>query len=179
MELCIWSRQSSEPSEAISTAAASPRSASVSCGRGTSPLALHHLHIHNVRQVDISGRNVLLDANRNVRLCDFAGSAIDSIQPEVWPEPGFQYPVDRHNNRGTIPAEIYALGSTIYELVTSQPPYHEETEVRGIAERPTRKGKYPDLAGLPLGDIIAMCWNAHFYFAEAVADSITDVSTSR
>jgi hypothetical protein len=64
-----------------------------------------------------------LNSSRTVLLCDFAGSAIDDEPCTVWAESGFKHPNDDKNEKATIRAEIHALGSSIYEITTSSPPY--------------------------------------------------------
>ncbi|CAK7234504.1 hypothetical protein SCUCBS95973_008959 [Sporothrix curviconia] len=63
--------------------------------------------------------------------------------------------------------ELHALGSTMYEILTSHIPFWEEEksyEVEfgydGKAEELMRERKYPDVMGMPLGDIVAQCWAA-------------------
>ncbi|KAF2254384.1 hypothetical protein BU26DRAFT_559083 [Trematosphaeria pertusa] len=82
---------------------------------------LQYIYDKNVRHVDICGKNILLDEDRNIRLCDFAGSAIDDIRPTVIAQDGFRHPDDDANN--IIRAEIHALGSSIFELITFTCPH--------------------------------------------------------
>ncbi|KAF2186624.1 hypothetical protein K469DRAFT_687002 [Zopfia rhizophila CBS 207.26] len=51
------------------------------------------------------------------------GSAIDNKPFMVWTESGFKHPNDDENEHTMIRAELYALGSTIYEIITSSQPY--------------------------------------------------------
>jgi hypothetical protein len=55
-----------------------------------------------------------------VILCDFAGSSIDGSLPTVWAQDGFKHPTA---DRTTIQAELHALGSTIYQIITSFAPH--------------------------------------------------------
>ncbi|WEW57253.1 hypothetical protein PRK78_002718 [Emydomyces testavorans] len=115
--------------------------------------ALQYVHDHKIRHGDISGRNVLLDSSRNIRLCDFAGSGIDGSKPTVWAESGFPHPHDHEARYSTIRAEIHALGSTIYEIMTSSQPHGSDTE-QGLVASWIRSGKYPEVKDVVLGDII-------------------------
>ncbi|KAF1961498.1 serine/threonine protein kinase [Byssothecium circinans] len=133
--------------------------------------ALQHVHEHNIRHADLSGRNILLDSTRNVRLCDFAGSAIDDDKATVWVESGFRHPDDDEVKDSTIRAELHALGSTIYELCTFSQPYGREVEEWIVAQW-IREGKYPSVKDVILGDIIVKCWNGDFISAKEVARSI-------
>ena len=132
---------------------------------------LHYIHEKGVRHVDIGGRNILLDANRDIRVCDFAGSAIDDVRPTVVAEDGFQHPDVSKN--ATIQAEIHALGSAIFELMTfTLPHWREEGKVEGMAATLLREGKYPDVTDVVLGNVITKCWKGEFTSAHEVADSI-------
>ncbi|KIH93627.1 hypothetical protein SPBR_09172 [Sporothrix brasiliensis 5110] len=141
--------------------------------------AVHYMHEKGVRQGDIGGRNVLLDADRTILLCDFAGSGIDGAPPVVWAEGGFRHPADRDPNTrtGTMPCELHALGSTIYELITSHGPHgtHDD-DGAGMAARLLRQGEYPDVSNVALGDIIEKCWKTEFSSAQEVVDCIREKS---
>ncbi|KAF2194999.1 hypothetical protein K469DRAFT_520337, partial [Zopfia rhizophila CBS 207.26] len=135
---------------------------------------VQYIHGKNVRHVDISGKNIHLDANRNIRLCDFAGSAIDDVRPTVIAQDGFRHPDDDAN--ATIPAEIHALGSSIFELITfTCPHWREEAKEEGRrAAALLQEGKYPDVTDVVLGHVMAKCWKGEYASAKEVADSISD-----
>lgn len=136
---------------------------------------IQYLHDHNVRQVDIGGRNILLDADRNIRLCDFAGSVIDDVKPTIVAQNGFRHPDEKEAWGGTLRAEIHALGSTIFEIMTSTGPYRrEEQETEGSALDLMRRGVYPDVTDVVLGKVIAACWRGEYGSAQQVADSIAE-----
>ncbi|ORX92387.1 hypothetical protein BCR34DRAFT_439800, partial [Clohesyomyces aquaticus] len=85
--------------------------------------AVQYVHDHGIRHSDIGGRNILLDSSRTVLLCDFARSSIDRNPPRVRAEEGFKHLVLKENWKGTMQSELHALGSTIYEIITSKRPY--------------------------------------------------------
>ncbi|KAF1982570.1 hypothetical protein K402DRAFT_448645 [Aulographum hederae CBS 113979] len=138
-------------------------------------VVIQYLHDKNVRQGDIGGRNILLDANRNTLLYDFAGSSIDDTRAEVVAQDGFGHPDHEESKYSTIRAEIHALGSSIFELITSTCPHQEEHEKEwGMAEVLLRRGIYPDVTDVPLGSIIAKCWKGEYSSAQEVADAIKE-----
>ncbi len=61
---------------------------------------------------------------------------------------------------------LFALGSTLYELITGKEPYdrlsHESVE------NLFREGVFPGVDGLPLGDLIMGCWVERFRSAREV-----------
>lgn len=134
--------------------------------------ALQYIHEHNVRHADLSGKNVLLDSSRTVRLCDFAGSAIDDNPSTVWAQSGYRHPDDDEVEHSTTRAELHALGSTIFEIITSSQPHGQVEE--WIVAQWIREGKYPDIKNIVLGDIIMKCWKGGFKSAKEVAQDIED-----
>lgn len=131
--------------------------------------AVEFLHKRGIRHADIGGRNVLLDATRRVRLCDFAGSSIDGEPATVWAESGFRHPDDAEMEEPTVRAELHALGSTLYEIMTSAKPHADAGVEEWVVAAWIREGRYPAVAGLALGDVIARCWKGNFASAGEVA----------
>ncbi|KAF2174381.1 kinase-like protein, partial [Zopfia rhizophila CBS 207.26] len=135
--------------------------------------AVQYVHDHGIRHGDIGGRNILLDSSRTVLLCDFAGSGIDGTPPRVRAEEGFKHPVLEENRNGTMRSELHALGSTIYEIITSKRPHYELQDWMGwMVQLWLQEGIYPDVSEVKLGDIISKCWKGQFNFSEEVAQSI-------
>ncbi|EPE06830.1 serine threonine protein kinase [Ophiostoma piceae UAMH 11346] len=139
--------------------------------------AVVYMHSKGVVQGDLGGRNILLREDRTVCLCDFAGSGIDGIRPEVWAQSGFRHPMEEL--QGTVQGELHALGSTIYEIVTSTCPHWEEEKAEvdkgwgeGKADELMRSGKYPYITGILLGDVIAKCWAGEFTTSQSVLEAI-------
>lgn len=81
-------------------------------------------------------------------------------------ECGFKHPTEH----ATIQAELHALGSTIYEIITSSRPWKGIEE--GLCCKWIEEGKYPDVSEVKLGATIAKCWKGEFGSAEKVAQSI-------
>ncbi|KAF1959593.1 hypothetical protein CC80DRAFT_545039 [Byssothecium circinans] len=137
---------------------------------------LHYVHRNNIRHADLSGKNLLIDSARSILLCDFSGSSIDDDRATIVAEAGFRHPDEREYRPPTIRAEIHALGSTIYEIVTGRKPFHEKTEEQEReVDKLMKEGEYPDVNELPLGDVIAKCWKRDGFFNSAadVAEEIT------
>jgi len=89
---------------------------------------LQYIYDKNVRHADISSKNILLDANRNI----LAGSSIDDVRSTVIAQVGFWHTGDDVN--ATIRSEIHDLGSSIFELITfTCPHWREEAKVEGMA----------------------------------------------
>jgi hypothetical protein len=57
-------------------------------------------------------------------------------------------------------SEIFALGSTIYELETTRQPYDGKLDLE--IERLFGAQDFPDTSALVLGEVIAKCWKAEY-----------------
>ncbi|KAI0868195.1 kinase-like domain-containing protein [Hypoxylon argillaceum] len=134
--------------------------------------AVQYIHDKGVRHGDLGCRNILLDSDRNIQLCDFAGSGIDDTPCTVCPQDGFAHP--DYQQWGTVRGDIHALGSSIFELMTfTCPHWEEEAKLEGMASRLIREGKYPDVSKVGLGEVIAKCWSGEYTSAKEVAESIS------
>jgi serine/threonine protein kinase len=128
-----------------------------------------YIHSKDVLQGDIGCHNLLLDNDDNVKLCDFAGSSLDGSNPYVGCGKGFRRPSE-DPDRISMSDELFALGSTIYEIWTTRKPYQEEPD--DIVDEYFRNEKFPeDLVSLRPARIITQCWRGHYISAaEVVAD---------
>ncbi|KZF20451.1 kinase-like protein [Xylona heveae TC161] len=122
-----------------------------------------HVHRKGVVQGDLGCHNILLDKDDNLKLTDFAGSAYDGNRPIVGPErrsrtEPFHY--------ATVETEIFALGSVIYEIWTTNAPYRDETDE--VVEERFKNKQYADVNHLPVGNIIRGCWHGTYATADDV-----------
>ncbi|KAK2740119.1 COP9 signalosome catalytic subunit rri1 [Myotisia sp. PD_48] len=133
--------------------------------------ALAFVHSHNIKHCDLCCKNVLLDENRRIKLCDFAGSSISGSPPQIWPEPGFAHPREAYVRRAKMEAELHALGSTIYEIMTSRRPYHNEPR-DGAVHVWFQNGNYPEVNNIGLGNVMLKCWKGEYKSADQVKRDI-------
>lgn len=131
---------------------------------------LSYVHGKNVRHADLSGRNILINAEKGILLCDFAGSFIDDERATIMAEDGYRHPNKDEYTTPTIRCEIHTLGSTMYEIITGKEPHHglEKEAVAKLLE----EGQYPDVSNISLGDVIRRCWEGGFDSVAEVAEEI-------
>ena len=135
--------------------------------------ALRFAHSFNVIHGDVTCGNILLDGQLNIKLSDFGGSSLDGSPLLVavtashrWPGPAL-----------SIQGDIFALGSTLYEIVTGNVPYHELPEE--VVEARYTKHEFPETKFLgPIGDIITCCWHEQYNNFDAVIIDIEGKHTS-
>ncbi|KAF2013550.1 kinase-like protein [Aaosphaeria arxii CBS 175.79] len=117
------------------------------------------LHESGVVHCDLSPRNVLVDAEIGLRIADFSSASIDGSPSSAGGSVRFQIP--RNNPwKPTYQDDIFSLGSTLFEVMTSAGPY-DGLESSMVIER-FRSKQFPDSKGVILGDIIQKCWNLHY-----------------
>ncbi|PGH27205.1 hypothetical protein AJ80_01162 [Polytolypa hystricis UAMH7299] len=107
--------------------------------------------------------------NGDVKLSDFAGSSLDGSAPGVVPGPHSEQP-DFPATQPSMKSEIFAIGSTLYEIQTTRHPYHDKPEEE--VERLFRQGVFPGTVLLILGSVITRCWNLEY---EDVGKILSDI----
>jgi serine/threonine protein kinase len=138
-----------------------------------------YIHSKGVRHSDLRLDQWLVDESLNARLCDFNAAGFDD-QPDLGIKarrslgleiPSHYLPRDPENN-STMQSDIFALGSSLYELVTGQTPYNdlEEQVIQSLFEVET----FPNTDTLLFGGIILGCWIKEF---ASVNDIIWAVET--
>ncbi|KAK3302553.1 kinase-like domain-containing protein [Chaetomium strumarium] len=118
--------------------------------------ALDFVHECGVIHGDVQGFNVLIDWRLDAKLADFAGSSLDGSPLLIATNESHTCPGRGLSRKG----DIFALGSTNYELMTGCPPY------AGLSDSVIRsrysKGQYPDTKSLgAVGSIITKCWRGN------------------
>ncbi|KIH93342.1 hypothetical protein SPBR_04287 [Sporothrix brasiliensis 5110] len=107
------------------------------------------LHALNVLHCDIKPENMGLDAQLNVCIFDFAGSSVCGSEPMSMESTRYHKPRNPRDYYG-VDTECFALGSSIYHIVTGVRPYDRvpDEEVEDLYARQ----EFPDLYGEALKD---------------------------
>ncbi|KAK0862972.1 hypothetical protein LTR87_016381 [Friedmanniomyces endolithicus] len=125
------------------------------------------LHSANIVHCDFSPRNMLLDENLELKVADFGCVSMD----------GSKSSAGGMSERFKLDDDLFALGSSIYEVLTGKPPYME----LGTQEIQTLYSlqQFPDLVGLDMRDVIRDCWLLQARSAREVHRRISEVILTR
>jgi hypothetical protein len=138
-------------------------------------------------------RQYFLDNDFNLRLGDFNSSQFPGQPALDFEKASYCLPRD-YEALNTITSELFALGSTLYELVTGRAPYQDlyrleseevmlsrdhavirarlqrQQEADFETEKRFKSQNFPDVSCLFGGNIIIRCWKGQFNSAqEAIA----------
>ncbi|KAI1002882.1 hypothetical protein K3495_g5323 [Podosphaera aphanis] len=128
------------------------------------------VHSIDIIHGDLTSDNILLDAQLNTRLCDFAGSSLDGCPLLVAVQATHHCP----GSALSIQGDVFALGSTLYEVMTGVAPYHQYSERE--VERKFSRHEFPDTKLLgPIGAIITQCWLGQYSNFEVIIRDIRAV----
>jgi serine/threonine protein kinase len=137
--------------------------------------AVNYLHQKEIWHGDLGCQNIMLDQENHLKLCDFAGSKFRN--GDTWEDAWISYEVrsqhpEYRGKQPTIETEIFALGSIIFEIWTSRPPYSSETD-------PTVRQKFVDkdfplfmIDDAKIRGIVKRCWMGAY---NSVAEICTEV----
>ena len=97
--------------------------------------AIEYAHRRGVIHRDLKPANILLDRNGNPRVTDFGlakkleGDSGLTGSGQIMGTPSYMPPEQAGGNRGEVgpAADVYALGATLYALVTGRPPFQAAT----------------------------------------------------
>ncbi|KAF2241827.1 kinase-like protein [Trematosphaeria pertusa] len=128
-----------------------------------------YLHQKGVIQGDIGCHNILLKGD-DIKVCDFSGASVDGKPHGVRYEKRSQRWGDAEENP-SIANELFALGSTIFELWTTTRPYENETD--NIVEDNYKHHRFPDVENLPVAKVIRKCWHGTYSSADEVVADLT------
>ncbi|KAJ5274577.1 hypothetical protein N7505_003122 [Penicillium chrysogenum] len=158
--------------------------------------AVEVIHRYGVIHSDLALRQFFVDDELNIRLGDFNSSQYPEHPALGYEKATHCLPRD-YAQPNTVLSDLFALGSTLFELVTRKAPYAElyPIEFQDIApsdiqiltraqqrraadaevEKRFRNLQFPDVSHIFRGDVILGCWNGRFSSAEEVLRSSTNI----
>lgn len=132
---------------------------------------VHLLHTYKVLHCDIKPRNFLLDSLLRLYIIDFAGSSLDGSAASIMQSPRFCPPQDPEADVDpTVSMDLFALGSTIYQIMTGAEPYADVPEL-AVIER-FKRLEFPGLLDIACGEAIGKCWRGECESAQEIQDAI-------
>ena len=109
---------------------------------------LEYLHIHNVIHRDIKGGNILVDRNGICKLSDFGGSKVITDEIEYHQKnslkgtPHWMAPEIIKSMEYTRFSDIWALGCTMIEMLTGNPPFSQFKNPMSVFDHTTEKDEF-------------------------------------
>ncbi|QKX63646.1 uncharacterized protein TRUGW13939_10817 [Talaromyces rugulosus] len=149
--------------------------------------SVEFIHSRGVIHSDLALRQFFIDNNLNVRLGDFNASQCSGHVALGYEKASHCLPRD-YELPNTETSDVFALGSTLYELVTGNAPYSElsgpksddpdiikaqirrQHEVDHEIETRYKNRYFPDVSGLFGGEIIMGFWSGEIPSARAALD---------
>lgn len=126
---------------------------------------LEYLHSKDIFHGDLGCQNIMVDSANHAKLCDFAGSRFR--EGEVWNDAWISYEVRSQHpkfqgQQPTIDTEIFAFGSVLFEIWTSQPPYASESD--GVAWKRFLSRDFPLnlIRDMSIREIVGKCWMGEY-----------------
>ena len=147
------------------------------------------IHTFGVIHSDLALRQFFVDENFDLRLGDFNSSQCPGYPALGYEKASHCLPRD-YELPNTEASDIFALGSTLYELVVGAAPYSElnpaesddpeaiKAQIRRqhaiidyVIEDRYKAQQFPDVSGIWRGDIILGCWKGQFASAKEVLNA--------
>lgn len=144
-----------------------------------------YIHEKGVIHSDLRPDNFLVDANLDLRLCDFGGSTFGELSGEALPDAGFFDPRDPWVT--TIATDIFSLGSVMYTIMVGHWPhgspgsymfksFEEKSSYEARVDRLFRSNTWPNVEGIEGGNVIVGCWRKEYKTARAVLSAYNALS---
>ena len=102
-------------------------------------LGLNYLHGRNVLHCDLKSSNILIDANWNIKLCDFGLSRVRSKLRSkedgnrgLVGTPHWSAPEILRGKRYDEKSDVYSYGMILWEMATQKIPYYGQSTMQII-----------------------------------------------
>ena len=140
-----------------------------------------YIHGKGVRHADLRLDQWLLDDKLCPRLSDFNGSGFDrqptlglDSTPATNIEPASHcLPRDFEQDKdSTVKSDLFALGSSLYQLMTDSLPYEDEED--DLIATNFANNVFPKVDHISIGRVIMACWLGHYRSADDILANLAD-----
>ncbi|KAK8174329.1 kinase-like domain-containing protein [Phyllosticta citrichinensis] len=133
------------------------------------------VHKNNVLLRDIAVRNILLDADLHVKLCDLTGQLLGDDGQVIAKGHGWE-DFDAMKPRADtqyadIVTDIFALGTTVYKIMVNQGPFPDTHDDQELKQRFEQR-RFPELDERLGGKVVWGCWDSLYKSAGDVAKDL-------
>jgi serine/threonine protein kinase len=111
--------------------------------------AIAYAHSKGIIHLDIKPSNIMLSNNEEIKVIDFGIShdADEKQSDKIIGTPSYMSPEQvKRGGQVDFRTDIYALGVTLYELITGRPPYDSCSSREELFES-IKKGPFPKVSG--------------------------------
>lgn len=137
--------------------------------------AIVFIHSKGIIHSDIAARQFLVDSEHHVKLSDFGFSSFGDGDVLGFENAAHLQPRDIDGTMpSTFQSDLFALGSTLYEIMTGGSPYRDKS-AEAIAQL-YKEQSFPDVTAVLKGQIIMGCWHGHFKTATEALEGLDAVS---
>ncbi|KAH9206598.1 kinase-like domain-containing protein [Leptodontidium sp. 2 PMI_412] len=140
--------------------------------------AIALVHEKGVIHCDISVNNLLLDAELNIKLCDFQGRLLRpdrSVKLVGLSSENVKASMPRADpNHADEKTDIFALGTVFYQIIEGCEPFQELdsfTQEEEIEERFV-SGQFPTVRYAPMTAVIHKCWRGEYNSTHGVISDL-------
>ncbi|KAH3756735.1 serine/threonine kinase [Pelomyxa schiedti] len=122
---------------------------------------MHYLHSAEVCHRDLKDSNILVTDALQLKITDFGTAHPTHVEgfTETTGTPQFSAPEIFSSQPYSLPADCYAFGMILWEIVTRKFPFHDQKRFK-IPEL-VIAGVRPPLPSSPFDKLIASCWNSN------------------
>lgn len=136
--------------------------------------AVKYVHENDVIHGDVGCQNFLISSDNHIKVCDFAGSKLGDSDAWISYEVRSQHPACS-GQQPTIQSDIFALGSVIFEIFTSRPPFPSASNL--LVRQNYLAGNFPlhEVPDLKVRKIIRLCWMREYESVDEICVALERV----